>query len=505
MCCRSAGCTLAVVLPVPFCLPSPAPLACPSLQASGSVRRNLGSALERAESSGASRPADVASRGPSAEVQSRLNAASVGPGAAAAATLAAPALSRGNGAAPAPTAAAAAAAAPSIEVPATPLDVSPLELQSPDLFSTGPQSSFSAAGDPAVPFTVPASTTRRFAQRDDANAASRRWAWRREGGGASRQAAGGLSVFQRARIASAGKQDSAPAADASTMSAAGVEHSEPSAASSAGLSSSADVSVRRATSEDHSRQQQQQQQQQQQAEGPAAVSSLTLQDPAAAAAAAGGGLPAGSAFAAVAFQPSPTGMRRSSIEAALATAAAARQRSVMAGSSLLRVATSLLDCAALPSPVDQLGAAAGYPPNAQLIVVEGLMRELRNMAALEVGGRAGGGRVRIGGPPGLIVRPPLQPRPLSVCACSASALCWHMYTAHPLLALLPACLPACPAVIGLPGWRAQGICRRRRRPAAARPRPPPGAYHHQPGASGGASLWAAGHPRHPGHCRGSLW
>ncbi len=376
------------------------------MQASASVRRNLGSALERAEASEASRPAEAeaASRLRAApEVQSQLSSSS-----------SLPRQSSSNGAArlgssssfprAAGDEADAAPAGPSPFLPAAgsleragsaarlqaPLPVSVLapgsedesgELQSPDACSAGQLSSLSAAGDPAMPFSVPPSTQRRFARHgEEGAAAGRRWAWRRDGGRPGSAAAGG-SMFQRARIASVTRQESSDGGPAG----AAVEASARSAASSS--APSVELSSRRTTSEEPA--------------GPAAQPGgfAARQGPcpvalppeqqlgegpstAGASAAAATTVPPGSggSHPGSAERGAPALQRPSADAAAAALAGAQRQRSLLAGSGMLRPAISLLDSLALPSPVEQLSPS----PYGNNPVADVLARELRTLAALEV-------------------------------------------------------------------------------------------------------------------------
>ena len=397
------------------CLPPPC------VQASASVRRNLGSALDRAEASEASRPAeaeaDAASRPRAApEVQSQLSSSSSMPRQSSASGVARlgssssfprAAVGRPEAAAPGPSAflPAAEAAAPagdarSLERAASgarlqgPPPVSVLspgpegesgELQSPDAVSAGQLSSLSAAGDPAIPFSVPPSTHRRFARHGEEGAAGgRRWAWRREGGRPGSGGAGG-SMFQRARIASVTRQESSDG----VPGRAAVEASACSAASSS--APSVDLSSRRTTSEDPA--------------GPAALpagsavrqgpSPLAVpleqqlsEGPSTAGASAAAAAAATSAFAAGSGGTHPGSAERgahnlqrpSADAAAAALVAAQRQRSLMAGSGMLRPAISLLDSFALPSPVDQPSPS----PYGNNPLADALVRELRTLAALEV-------------------------------------------------------------------------------------------------------------------------
>lgn len=341
------------------------------MQASASVRRNLGSALQRAEASEASRPAEAEVEAEAAsslqaavEVQSRLASGSFGAAAgAAAAPAAAPAalgLEWGNSA----------RMRQRLAVPATPVEPQRADLQSPDSFSTGAQSSvLSAAGDPAVPFSVPPSTHRRFAQRgDDGGAAARRWAWRRKGTAAAGVGAG-ISVFQRARIASVSKHDSADGAGpAGLATGASVEASAHSTTSSG--TPTVELSSKRTTTEEAAAAPQQQQQQ---SAASAAGGAAPVQQQ-------GGAAPGSSAFSAAAGATAgdhgAAGFQRTSFEAA-ALAATQRQRSLVGGSSRMLPALSLLDSLALPSPVE----SAPYPNQ---LLVESLAVELRNLAALEV-------------------------------------------------------------------------------------------------------------------------
>lgn len=205
-----------------------------SQQASASVRRNLGSALERAEASEAgSRTAETAGTVQAAEVQSRPGSAALAAG-----TAAAPAAPGGG-------AFARLRSSNALPVPATPAEPPPDDAPTPEPGSTGQQSSIlSAAPDPAVPFSVPPSTTRRFAQRDTAGAGSRRWVWRREGGSAGAAAAAAGTAFQRARLASTSRPESPASPSDAAGSAAGtgsVEASAHSAGSSGRPSSSLEV------------------------------------------------------------------------------------------------------------------------------------------------------------------------------------------------------------------------------------------------------------------------
>jgi hypothetical protein len=295
------------------------------------VRRNLGSALERAEASEGSAAA-------AAEVQSRLasgTAAGAGAGGAAGGGFAMARLASGRGIA--------------LALPTSPPGLPPGQPESPPPLSAGQQSSLSVGGDPAVPFAVPPSTQRRFAQRGDAaaedaggGAVARRWAWRRDGGGASgafgARAAGGpgVSVFQRARVASAAKQDAGAAAQLSPEAS--------------GLSATTDAASRRSTAE----------------EPPAGGAAQAQRS----AFAEGGPHPR---------SPSGEGPRPA------AGGGLALQRSLLGASGRLRPGLALFESGALPSPADQAGSA----------VVEALLHELRSLAALEVGGW-GGGAARLG-------------------------------------------------------------------------------------------------------------
>lgn len=311
------------------------------LQASASVRRNLGSALEQAEASEAgSRTGEATSAALAAEVQSRpvgIVDAAAAPDAAGAGTFAR--LRSGS----------------ALAVPATPAEAARGVALTPEAGSTGQQSSIlSAAPDPAAPFSVPPSTTRRFAQRDAAGAGSRRWAWRRDGG-APAAAAG--TAFQRARLASTSR----PESPASPSDAAGsVEASAHSAGSSGRPSSGVEVPG---------------------AGGPAAEAASAQQS----STAAGAG-------AAAASQLQPTGAHPGSgagLGTAFAAAAAGGAHRQRSGSGLgfapLRTTISLAagDSLTLPSPAER-GGAPPTPLAPSSLLVEALLQELRAAAALEV-------------------------------------------------------------------------------------------------------------------------
>ena len=291
---------------------------------SGSVRRDLGSALERAEASEGSAPAEVQSR----------------PGGGTAAGTAA--------GAPAGQGAFALARARRAPVPATPAGAVAVETAGSEPLSTGQESTFSAAGDPAVPFSVPPSTSRRFAQREGGG--GRRWAWRREGGSGG-AAAGAPTAFQRARLASASREGAGEGVP-------GPEQSGHSVASSAGVTSSAEasLSLRPLSSPDE-----------------AAGLHSAVASPSAASATAAAGFSA--------FQPAAQLFSGGSTDApslAAAVAAAQRQRGASGGGPLRPTISLLPGDSALPSPAD--GALWG----ASSQLVEALLQELRGLAALEV-------------------------------------------------------------------------------------------------------------------------
>lgn len=319
------------------------------------MRRNLGSALERAEASEASRAAGVETEAASSlrvpEVQSRLAGASFGAAAGAAAAAGATAAALERGGSGRQLLERGASGRQALAVPPAVLDLH-ADLASPD--SEAQSSLLSAGGDPAAPFSVPPSTHRRFAQRgeDGGGGGARRWAWRREGAAG----AGGGALFQRARIASVGKHDSDDGAAAGTVAALGVEASTASATSAS--SPAVELSSRRGTSEE------------------AAAAAAAAAPPGAAAGDAGDAAPGPTAFAGAGPALS---MPRASFEASAAAAAAARGRS-----QRLLPGLSLLDSLALPSPVDQPTPYASQP------LVEALALELRSLAALEVCSRAAG-------------------------------------------------------------------------------------------------------------------
>lgn len=321
--------------------------AAPILQPSASVRRNLGSALEGAEASDACTGGGGGGGGMlHAEVQSQLQAsggsasAASAPGVVGGFAMARLASGRGM----------------TLTVqPSTPA-VQPLGgSESPGPGSTTQQSSLSAGGDPTAPFTVPPSSARRFAQRggtaaaeEAAGATGRRWAWRREGGGGGGVAAGGarqafaagggVSAFQRARVDSASKQDGVSGAPA---------------ASAASHSSSTEPPSRRGTSEEQQR---------------GAVSG-------------GSGLPP----PILAGTDSGLSLPSGSLDAARGSAAPLQdQQLLLQRSMMLRPALSVLEASSLPSPSATLAGVQGTA------MVEGMLHELRSLAALEVRGLCGG-------------------------------------------------------------------------------------------------------------------
>ncbi|KAI3433675.1 hypothetical protein D9Q98_003484 [Chlorella vulgaris] len=321
-----------------------------SLQPSASVRRNLGSALEGAEASDACTGGGGGGGGGMlhAEVQSQLQAsggsasAASAPGVVGGFAMARLASGRGM----------------TLTVqPSTPA-VQPLGgSESPGPGSTTQQSSLSAGGDPTAPFTVPPSSARRFAQRggtaaaeEAAGATGRRWAWRREGGGGGGVAAGGarqafaagggVSAFQRARVDSASKQDGVSGAPA---------------ASAASHSSSTEPPSRRGTSEEQQR---------------GAVSG-------------GSGLPP----PILAGTDSGLSLPSGSLDAARGSAAPLQdQQLLLQRSMMLRPALSVLEASSLPSPSATLAGVQGTA------MVEGMLHELRSLAALESAIYLAGGR-----------------------------------------------------------------------------------------------------------------
>ncbi|KAL4430809.1 hypothetical protein ABPG75_006065 [Micractinium tetrahymenae] len=384
---RQSPAAAAAVMPAPqeerseqldddgFLVEGPEAAAAESQQASASVRRNLGSVLERAEASEVgSRTGEAASVSQAVEVQSLPSSAAPAAGAAGAAVAATVGgafarLRSGN----------------AMAVPVTPADELAEDAQTPEAGSTGRQSSIlSAAPDPAVPFSVPPSTTRRFAQRDAAGAGSRRWAWRREGGGAAAGAAAG-TAFQRARLASTSRPDSpaSPSDGANAAGAASVEASAHSASSSGRPSSSLEVPAAGGG-----------------AGKPAAAHSALQQANGAAAAGAqagsAGSAPAGTAAGITQFQPAAPQLGGSGVSTAFAAAAATAQRQ-RSGSGLgfapLRTTISLVtgESLVLPSPADH-GAGPPTPLAPSSLVVEALLQELRAMAALESAVYLAGGK-----------------------------------------------------------------------------------------------------------------
>lgn len=417
--------------------------------------------MEQAEASAAGSRAAEATGPAVSEVQSR-DSSNLAEPAAAVAALPAAGAAAGAAAAFAQLRGGAAAA-----LPATPAGAVHADSCTPEPASTGQQSSIlSAAGDPTVPFSAPPSTSRRFATRDGAGAAtSRRWAWRRDGAGGG--AGAGASTFQRARLASASRPES-PSSDAAGAVPVGAEGPAAVAGSLGRSGSPAELSSRRTTSEEA-------------AVGPHGGAAM----PASAVAAAigtAGGHPATSSAPGTAglaqFQPVPptfgSGASGNGADAAAAAGAAQRQQRAVPGlGSGLLPAISLMggDSVVLPSPVDHARGAASTPHAPNSLVVDALLQELRNMAALEVrppgfggaGGWPGRGRGRSGH--GAVSSPAAQcPCHFLQCPCPGLRPLPHVCClpiklgpdSPPWPGLLLAHLPACAACSPLCTWPAGG-------------------------------------------------